>query len=345
MLLFADGFDHYGADAARMLDGVYSEITGVSLVGGARTGARCVKVQVGYNDSGMRRVLPGDRTVVGMGYAFNLNFLPNGPRGLALAQFLTKTGARIGTITVLPTGAMEWREGGRDSTVVATSAPVLRAGSWQHFECEMRADVGAIEVRIDGVTRLSVVASAATGDIGQVYIAGCYGYPKTGATGVDILVDDLFCRDDLGGEVDSWIGDKKAYTRLPATDGPEQDWTISVGDQSWAMLDNVPPQDGTEYLTADTAGKTVSVGIAPFPTDIVSISGVYVATRLWKNDAGNAKVSIQVESGSSATANPTHPISTAPVWYGDVAAVNPATGAPWLISEINALRVAITRDE
>lgn len=345
MLLFVDGFDHYGTSAARMLDGVYSELNGVSIVSGARTGARCVRVNASSIHAGMRRVLPGDRTVVGFGFAFNLNILPNGPEALSLGQFVTASGDRIGTITVLPTGAIEWRPGGIYDKAVATSAPVVRAGSWQHFECEARLDVGAVEVRIDGVTRLSVVASSAVGSAGQVFLAGSYGYWRTGAAGVYMLVDDLFCRDDLGGEADTWIGDKKAYTRFPATDGPDQDWTISVGDQAWAMLDNVPPLDDSEYLTADVSGKKVSVGIAPFPSDIVSIAGVYVATRLWKNDAGNAKVQVQVESGGASTANPTHPISTAPVWYGDVAVTNPETGAPWLISEISNLRLAITRDE
>lgn len=343
MLLFADGFDHYGTIPARLLDGVYGEINGVSFSSASRTGPRALEIAIFSNNSGLRWVLPGDRDVCGFGYAFNLNRLPTDPVSLAFGQFLAADGSILATITVLPTGAIQWRTGGRNGTVNGTSAPVVRAGSFQHFECNARLDVGAIEVRIDGVTVLSVVSSDATGSCGQVYVAGCYGYPKSG--GDRMVIDDLFVRDDLGTRNTGFIGDRKAYTRLPATDGPLQDWTISVGAQAFAMLDNIPPADATDYLTADTAGKKVSVGIAAFPTDIVAISGVYVATRLWKNDAGNAKVSIQVESDGTETDHDPHPMSTAPSWYGDVFEDDPGTAAPWLIADINELRLVINREE
>lgn len=344
-LIWMDGFDHYGGSAARLLDGVYSQTLGVTLTNvGARTGSYCAKINTSSPHAGMRRVLPVARTTVGCGFAFNIDNLPIYAGDLCLLAVLGGDIRGLATLSITPTGAVQLRRGSYDGPVVAQSAAeVVMPDSFQHFECEFSGE--NCEVRINGVTVLNTTSSGVTQPIEQLYVGGAWGLYRTGAAFVTMLLDDLFARDGEGPDNNSWIGDKKVYTRFPATDGPDQDWTISVGDQSWAMLDNVPPLDNSEYLTADVAGKKVSVGIAPFPSDIVSIAGVYVATRLWKNDAGNAKVQVQVESGAASTANPTHPISTAPVWYGDVAATNPETGAPWLISEISNLRLAITRDE
>lgn len=348
-LIFADGFDHYGPSVSRMLDGVYASMEGVTIsAAAARTGTYGVSIQAVYNDSGMRRVLPNLRAVVGIGFAFNLNVLPNGDEGLALAQFLSASGATIITLTVRPTGAVQCRRGGRSGVVLAESGPVIRAGSYQHFECEavFNGVSSAIEVRINGVTVLSDVSlDFGASQCAQVYIGGCYGYPKTGAAAVIMRLDDLYCRDDLDDELDDFVGDQKVYTRMPASDGAEQEWSIAVGTTSYAMLNSIPPDDGAKFLTASEAGKRTSVGISAFPSEIVAISAVYTATRLWKNDAGNAKVAVQVDSEGTETAQPAHPISTAPSWYGNVFTNNPATGAPWTVEEVSALSVIIDREE
>lgn len=346
MLLWIDGFDHYGPNASAMLDGVYSSLEGVTLVNqGARTGLRAARVEMVVNNSGLRRVLPGKRSVVGLAFGFNISALPTDPSSMALAQFLDEEGKIISTLTVLPTGSVQFRKDGRAGEVVGTSAPTILPGAYQHFECEVSGSSGAAEVRINGVTILSTASSGATGEIAQVMVAGCYGYPKTGALGISMLVDDLACRDNLGTKNNGWIGDQKCYTRFPDQDGLELDWLPSEGVTSWPMLDNVPPLDATQYLQASEAGKRTAVGIASFPTEIVAISGVYTATRLWKTDAGNAKVAVDIISGGVETSHNNHPISTRPAWYGDITELNPSTGAPWLVTEINAAEVLLERIE
>lgn len=344
MLLFMDGFDHYGADASRMLEGVYSEINGVSIINTSRTGPRAMRVHAGTNNSGARRVLLTEDSTVGVAYAFNLNRLPTDGRSLALVQFLDQENGRACTITVLPTGAIQYKTGGWEGTVELTSVPCILPGSYQHFECEVTG--GGVEVRINGVTRLSGTSvTQSAGPIRQVVIAGAYGFPKTGAVNLFFDVDDLAVRDGTGTRNNDFIGDQKVYTRFPDTDGPEEEWTVSEGVNSYAMLDNVPPLDSTEYLSAAEPGLRTSVGIAAFPAEIVAISGVYTATRIFKTDAGNAKVAVGVQSGGEEELNPEHPISTAPVWYGDVFEDDPATNAPWLVTGANAANVVIERVE
>ena len=344
MLLWIDGFDHYGGDVVRLRDGVYSEVNGAQLVtAGARTGSRCVSITVAQNNSGLRRVLPETVPVVGVGFAFNINKLPTDSISLALCQILDENNVPAATINVMPTGAIQLRAGGYTSTVTAQSAAeVVMPGSYQHFECELGD--GTCEVRINGVTVLNSVATGVTNDYAQVVLGGCLGFPKTGAGTLTMLLDDAFARDGSGALNNSWIGDQKVYTRMPDEDGPEQEWTPSTGATAWEILDNVPPLDA-QYINATAAGERTSVGFASFPAEIISISGVYTASRVWKSDAGNAKVTVDMISGASETAHPDHPISTAPRWYGDMFETNPATSLPWLVTDINAAQAVLERIE
>lgn len=344
MLLWIDGFDHYGGDVARLRDGVYAQVQGVELTNvGARTGARCAYITPSVNDSGMRRVLPSTVPVVGLGFAFNLNNLPTDSTSVALCQILDENNAPAATLTVMPTGAIQLRAGGRTSTVITQSAAeVVATGSFQHFECEFGA--GTCEVRINGVTVLNTATSGVVLGFAQVMVGGCNGFPKSGAGLVRMHLDDAFCRDGSGALNNSWIGDQKVYTRLPDEDGAEQDWTPSTGSTAWEILDNVPPIDA-QYINATAAGERTSVGFGAFPTEIVAISGVYTASRIWKSDAGNAKVTVDMISGASETAQADHPLSTAPRWYGDMFETNPATSLPWLVTDINAAQAVLERIE
>lgn len=344
MLFWIDGFDHYGSDVARLRDGVYSEVVGAALVTvGARTGARCVSISAVQNSSGLRRVFPYTAATVGVGFAFNINQLPTDSISLALCQILDEDNKTSATLTVMPTGAVQLRAGGRTSKVTAQSAAeVVLPGSYQHFECEIGP--GTCEVRINGVTVLNTAESEVVFGYAQVILGGCIGFPKSGAAEVTMLLDDVFARDGSGALNNSWIGDQKVYTRMPDEDGAEQDWTPSTGTEAWSILDNVPPIDA-QYVNANAAGDRTSVGFASYPTDIVAISGVYTASRVWKTDAGNAKFTTDFISGASETNQPNHPLSTAPRWYGDMFETNPATGLPWLVTDLNAAQVVLERIE
>lgn len=343
-LLWADGFDHYGGAVARMFDGVYSQLEGVSLsTNRVRTGTHCALINCLANDSGMRRVLKAEKTAIGLAYAFDLTQLPTDAFSLGLLQCLDKYNAQLLTVSVMPTGAITVRQGNRRGTVLAESDPeVVMPLSYQHFEVSIQGS--NLEIRINGVTEINMTDLDLSSPIAQVYVGGMYGFPKLGASNVYMRVDDLICRDDEGDDLNTWIGDKKCYLRMPDEDGPDQDWTPSVGSEAWPILDNIPPVD-SQYLTATGPGQKVSVGVSAFPGDIVSIAGLYVVARLWKTDAGNAKVSIDVEADGIETDPMPLALTNAPRYYGRPLTINPSTGMPWTVSQLNDANVDLTRTE
>lgn len=350
-LLWADGFDHYGANIALLTQGPYAAVSqaGLSTANpGPRTGDRCVRLAGGF-ESGLRRIFGGDKDVAGVGFAFILPDLPSNNSSVCLASFRTGGNSPLCSLIVGSTGQLILKSGYGDSsgTVVETSDPCVLSGSYQHFECRFEAATGSFEARVNGVTRLSVTgASFPDGASAQVLI-GCSGQGTFGFPAY-MGVDDLYAWDDTAGGAADFIGDKKVWTRFPASDGALQGWTPSVGSDGYAMLDNNPPNDAVDYLQADNAGSDVDrseFGIAAFPAEVVSVAGVVIATRLFKTDAGDAKAQVSVISGGAEALGAEHALSMAPTWYHDVFETDPDTGTVWSLAAVNALTESLTRTE
>jgi hypothetical protein len=226
---------------------------------------------------------------------------------------------------------------------------VVAAGSYQHFEARAAlgdGEGGTFEARINGVTVLNYAGgiTAISGDLAQVQIGtsgqGVFGFPPY------MEVDDLFAWSDAGSTNNDFIGDKKVYTEFPDADTAVEEWSPSVGGNSFAMLDNVPPQDATEYLAASDPDLTSQFGLSDLPTEVVSIAGIMTAVRAFKTDAGDAKIRADMDNGTSPpAAGADHALTQAPRWYHDVFEVDPATSSAWTAEGFNTAQLALTRIE
>jgi len=344
-----DGFDQYGPTVARLLDGVYAEYEGVTLsTANPRTGVRHLRISAGSNDAGVRRVLSTPTTAFGLGYAFSITSLPTDVNSFALMQARNSNNTPVFTVLVGPSGDVYIRNGGRNGAVLEHYVnPAVFANSYQHFE--MKFDDGfkvwLNEVLI--IDSIAVPSGISGGNTVASVKIGNGGYPLTGAM-FTWDVDDLFCYNLTGTDNLGPIGDCKVYTRFPDADGPTQDFAPSVGTDAFAMLDNVPPQDGTEYLTAtglEPLPKRSDFTLPDLPLEIVEVKGVLLATRMFKTDAGSAKVVAGVVSDAVEAASGEHSLGQAPVWFSDVFDTDPGTAGPWSLSTANDITVFIERSE
>lgn len=353
MLRAADPFDQYGGNAALLTQGVYASATGVTIVNtNPRTGTWHARISPNNGDRGLRRVYGADLQEAGIKYAFSIPTLPTDSDTMILAAWADNAYGVQATLVVSSTGQVILHrgkpEGIESGPVLATSAPVIVAGGYQHFEAVLFCDSagGACEVRIDGVTVLNV-----TGVNTQAQASTIVAQVKVGMLDNNWLdfpaymdVDDYALWDTTGYQNVDFIGDKKIYLLLPNADTAQEDWVPSSGSDSYEMVNNVPPNDA-QYIEATTPGNLSRFGLQDLPAEVVSIAGLVVIARAVKTDAGNAKIQLGVSSGGDEAVGDELPLSMAPTYFQSIFELDPDTDAPWTVSGVNAMQLQIERTE
>ena len=121
-------------------------------------------------------------------------------------------------------------------------------------------------------------------------------------------------------------------------------WTPSTGTAGWSLLDNSPPQDGTDYLSAGDPPPAASLfGLTPLPEDVTSVRAMVLQLRGAKVDGGDGNLQGGMKSGASTALGAKRPITTAFTYYEDVFAIDPATSAPWTPAAADAVQIQINR--
>ncbi len=235
--IWMDGFDHYGGDKARMLEGPWADFQfepEVSLGApsvGARTGQFALRLAQtnSFNpfETSARRVLGGDFVEIFAGTGMYLEQIPINSDAVYPLQFQDNGGVDIATLTIRGDGGAQIRALGRSGTVLGqTTGPVVQAGTWHHLECRiLRSDtVGLFELRVDGIEVLNVTAlDLGVNNIAQILCG--VSTPIAVAEDPDIMyIDDLIVRDTTGGVNDGFEGDLRVATLNPIANGVNQGW-------------------------------------------------------------------------------------------------------------------------
>ena len=369
MLLFIDGFDHWGSDTAEayanMSSGTYANVPSASfqydfaLSAFARTGLYSVRfcLQGAYGPfvcGGVRRVFGGEKTTVGLGYALYLEDLPDRDNlTTTLALIMDNTNTTQCSLSLWTTGQIAaYRGTPSDSRLLAVSdVPVIVADAWQHVEASFTIgdSDGAIEVRVNGETVLSVmnVDTQATAITTAAQVIYPCGLGSLGTSRIFGYFCDLFCWDNLTDNNNDFIGDKKVYTLWPNDDTSTSEWE-NYGASSPYNCINEHSQDGDNtYIAADWPGSS-SVFTSDFefedlPAEVVSIAGVQTYIMSRKTDAGIATFQPSLLTTSYDTNGETHALTTEYTYYDDVFETNPDTGAAWTPEELNAAQLRIQR--
>lgn len=351
-LLWCDGFDHYGV-IGNLTDGVYAE-RGIELSlatssPAARTGTHYIKRIYSSTaaNSLLRRVLGGAKTSVGIGAAFYYDNLPTQPNTDICFDFRDANNQVQVTIGLDTTGTITAYRGLSNGTVLGTSAtPVVAAESWQHIEALVffSQTVGTVEVRVNGVTALSLsgidTVSSSLVECSQVAIGGANALYVTAPGGVD----DVFCYDTTGSYNNTFIGDRRVLTLFPDSNTAQADWTVTGAATGYECIDEATPDDDTTYIAAaDGSGAISNFGVQNLPAGISAISAVVVVERARKTEAGVANTQTSIVSGASETAGADKPMTEVYTYRQDVFQVDPVSGAPFTVSEVNALKIKLRR--
>lgn len=345
-LLWMDGFDHYGTDLGKLTEGVYAEASNVFSLNTSnpRTGTHCLQM---YGSSTLRRVLGGAKTTVGVGLALYLPVLPTTNDSQRVVEFRDAANTAQISIGVQSTGVIYARRGTMNGgTLLGSSAsPAVTAEAYNHIECLVffSQTVGSIEVRVNGVTVLSLTGqdTCATANVecSQVVLAGGIG----GGAPSNQLLDDVFAYDETGSYNNTFIGDRRVLTLFPNANTATADWTAVGAASGYECIDEASPDDDTTYITSSTVNDTSEFGLQDLPAGVSTISGVVMVERARKTEAGAANTQVSVVSGASSTAGADKPLTEVYTYRHDVFEVDPASAAPFTPSEVDALKFKVKR--
>ena len=345
MLLWCDGFDHYGV-VGNLTEGPYAQVSvGTALdTTNPRTGTHSLIIQ---STGTVRRVLGGAKTTVGLGAAFYTGTLPTIASSCRLFGFRDAGNADQITITLETTGIISVRRGSVSGTSLGDSGtPVFTAETYQHVEVLVffSQTVGTVEVRINGVTvvSLSGVDTVATAlvECSQVVIGGI----NSGASTFN--VDDFFAYDDTGSFNNTFIGDRRVLTLFPNSNTAQADWTAVGAATGYECIDEASPDGDTTYITAGVPGSPGAIsefGIQNLPAGVSAISAVVVVEMARKTEAGTANTQWSIISGASESAGADKPMTEIYTYRQDVFETDPASAAPFTPSEVDGLQIKVER--
>jgi hypothetical protein len=182
-LLWFDGFDHYGTDTARMIEGPYNQVDAAFTLSevNPRTGVRCLRRDNTAALSVLKKEFDAGRETVGSGVACYFSALPVNSSQYILNSFGDANGDPHVRFGVLADGSVVAYLGDVSFKLAQSSSGAIQAETYHHIEVGIRADSGES-------------ASSASADISLAQYSGNSANPAqaTNAMDVEISVDGLY---------------------------------------------------------------------------------------------------------------------------------------------------------
>lgn len=349
-LQFCDDFKGYGTTVSLMLDGLYAEIGNATVLiedpDPNVTGTVLRSNVNGVNGTRVRRVLSADRTIAGFAVRVWLDQLPPDNQSTLAFSFSNSGNATMVHLAVGSTGSISIRRGDDFSAILATSdGPVLTANSWNHIEARFLAHevTGTAEVRVNGVPvpGLDPVININTG---TTYSQFRIDNPNAVAFTYAWYFKDLVVWDSLGTKNNNFFGTVSVLGRTTDSDTTLGGWVPSTGTTGWNLLDNSPPLDGTEYISADDTPPAAAVfGLTSLPVDITSVRALVAQTRVRKIDGGDGTFQVGLISNGDTGLGADRPLTTAFTYYEDIFENDPDTGGNWSPASAEAVTFQVDR--
>lgn len=351
--LWCDDFKSYGTNTALMLDGLYAAaectltedpdpiVTGnVLLLNG--TGG-------GFFDN-LRKVLPTPRATVGMCARVWFASLPAGALNPCFFRFNDGANVCHVAIALTSTGVIQaWRGAQSSGTLLGASAgPVIASNSFNHIEAKVFISdtVGTVEVRVNGVAVLALT-NKDTGNSADLTVAQVQLTPSSRTdlvtdSDIYIYMKDFFVWDNAGARNNNFAGSVSVVNLTPSSD-VALTWALSGGSTGFSLVNESPPVDSSFISAVFPAPAIDKMGQTNLPADVTSVRTLMTLVRARKTDGGDGSLQVGLISGASTALGANRAITTAPTYYSDIQETDPATGASWLPTAVDASNIQFNR--
>ncbi len=235
-----------------------------------------------------------------------------------------------------------------NTTQLARVNDVITPGKYHYIEikCVIDNTAGSAEVRVDGVTQITV-SSVDTQNFSSTVVGVQFGQmtlfgPVLTDVGQDfVALDDIYILKVDGSAPDDFLGPRTRIKSLPPEADNLDEWdTTSSGTDHSALIDENGADD-TDYVetTTDTDRDEFDL------TDVTESEGTFHAIKIEAEatDEGdtNNTLDVEVESGGSRSQSSFTVSDPADTVYVHYATTDPQGGGVWILSRVNAMRAGI----
>lgn len=192
---------------------------------------------------------------------------------------------------------------------------------------------GRVIVRVNGATVLNQTGNTAplTANLWVNQIS--MGTPNLNDTAT---IDDLYICDNTVGPgtfpCNNFLGDKRVFTLYPTGAGDRTEWTpLSGTNYSQVAVDG----GDASYNSTATVGAEDLFMLGALPSSVSQVLGVQVTGRYRNTDATAHTLTQRIKSGGADAPGvgflAPYALSTDYVFFSDIFAVDPGTGASWTL--------------
>lgn len=358
MILYADGFEHYGTGATgrgNMLNGAYGIVdsnVAPSTAVAARTGDTSVRIQPNGNRQWFTRVFSAAKAAAGFAVGLYVEDLPNANNTLGVAvgnpNFAANIdGSRAGRVchfTVQTDGSIAVWKAGTNATLLGQTDPgVITAESWNHiqFYVEISDTVGYIELRVNGVTEYAGSDLDLGTDLATQLV---FGVQLNTAFGTIHYWDDLVTWDTSGDlNKGTSIGPVRVVTVFPDGDFSPFDWGITGAGSGAEAVDDPDPDGDASYIEAAEVGDAAQFTLPTLPVDVEGILGVGIVHFGKQTSAGVTGVKTSLISEGEEEEAPETAYTAAYTYRDHIFETDPASDGVWTRESLEAAILRVER--
>lgn len=227
----------------------------------------------------------------------------------------------------------------RANTLLGTTTGAsVGLNAWSYLEVKVLSNdtTGTVEVRINGDTKLSL-----TGIDTKV---GSNAYHDAvrflGITAIGHSIDDVYILDGSGSANNNFLGDQRVVAIFPNAEGTTNDFTPSTGTDNSALVDEVAPNDDTDYVESSTVGHKDLYAYGNI-SGLGTIAGVQVNTDCRETDASDFNVITVVRSNVTESDDAGQALTASYLTKFRIVEQDPDTAAAWTEAGVNAAEFGV----
>jgi len=308
---------------------VYPDYT---LLRAGRVAGYSLECTAGWPDIRTPQLTANATMIVGLGYWWEVDF-----SGMIFGLY---EGATLGmNVRKEYGGELGVYRGSTQLAITSGLGLVTNTWYWIEFKTLCNNSTGTYELRVGGATKLS--------ESGQNTKAGSNNYHNIlrilGAGSGRCRYDDIYVLDGSGSANNDFLGSRKIIALCPNGDvAGYTDFTCSSGSAHYALVDENPVNDDTDYVEDGTSGHKDLWDYPSLTGTGSNVSGIQINSMVRETDAASMTLNTLIKSGTAEDAGTGEVIASASYkTMRRISETDPNTGAAWTVSGVNAAQFGI----